>query len=229
MLFIKSMSKKKNFKGYMFSIFMITLGLMIFNLMYIKIDTTYNNLKNQLMYRTIYISEKIDFKNIDYIDSYIYDENSTIVVVKEYNDIQKLINTLNKDTDYEINIPDNENKVLFYSIKILIYTMYIALIIISLIYIIQFINDDIKTIKILRRIGYNKLDIIYRYLTSLLSLYTIIFLISLAFAFVIITIFNNNININNVMFSNCKIYIINIILIVILIHLKIISLPKNKI
>lgn len=227
MLFIKNILKKKNFNGYVISFIAIIFSLILFFNLYIKNQNDYLNILNKEIYRTIELENNVNITSQDYIES-ITVSDMTTVIVKDYQYVTVFINSLPPSTNFNTYSPPEENSILFNSIKIVIMVLIIFFIIIAIIYIYQFIVDDLKVINILYIIGYSKKTIIFKYTLSFIIIYTIVYIVSLLLELLINLVFIKYINFKLYFFFTSMIYLLFLFIIIITILFSFINLKVKK-
>lgn len=226
MIFIKNIIKKKSAKIYFISFVVIIFCLLFLNVLSYKIEAKNNSLKNSLEYRTITINGICDIKSNTKIEKVNYDDNTTIIIIKDYKYLKDVLNLLPEEADFNYNVFEEENNILFSSIQISIYFISIFFIIIFGVFIGQFINDELQNISLLRTMGYKKKQILKYYLVSFICLFTIIYILSFLLSLLLNFVFIHYINLKIFTYLIYS-YIFYAILIVIFGIFKVSSLSRK--
>ena len=166
MIFLKSIVRKKNWLGFLITFFFIILSLMVFNSLYTKLVLVQNETYQNILYRTISFDGIVKINLNEDIEKILNEDGKTIVIVKEYNKVKDVLNKIDSHVNYSINVPNENNTILFSCIKIAIYILFLFITVILYLYITDFIKEDGEMFKMLRALGYRKITIIKKYLQA---------------------------------------------------------------
>lgn len=188
MIFLKNSLKKRNIVNYIVTLLFVIFFLNISLIVKTYLNNTIYEITNTVENRTVTINDNIpcsEFNNIENIKC-TNNEIKTFILFNTRDDLNNNLDKFNDEYDISISeFTDSDLQVIIKYINYLLLIIFFVLLLIIFIIAIQFNNDDISIVKILRAIGYTKMKILLKNLSSLLMIITSIFILSFVFIILI--------------------------------------------
>lgn len=198
MIVLKGLFNIKNFKKYLFNVFLISLVISIVYIFSYNINLKLDNGLNKEEYRTaIVVANNYDYliNNYDeYIEKFELNENELIIIFKDVKYLNEfLLKESNQKNVIDVSTVVGESmdslKIASVSLNILLICLYIFLFVMIIMFNLDFLNKSIIDIKLYIYLGFNKLFLYGYYVVFLTIIYSLLYILLVILVYLLI--FNN--------------------------------------